>query len=346
MTTRTTITKRIAPLMLALALFGAACAEGDVAVDEESSSTTVATDESTTTSTLETTTTLAADPTTTTLTDDGNAEYEALVDRVTNAPELASGRMEATVSITGLEGEQAGMSEVSFGFTTAFDNAADRSALVMDLSSLAAAAPTAADDPFAELAAGFAGTMEVRQIGDVAYLKMPFFTELLGVPTPWLEVSADDGDGFSSGFSAVPTDPNEVLTTYDGADVSVEEIGSETVNGSETTHYRVSFDTSPWVAELSAEERAELEASGLFADGVVPMDLWIRSDGHLVRLVFAVDGSSVEAKPGEEFDSMTIQYDLLDINEPVSIEAPPASEVTSFEDLGFGDFEFDFGAEA
>lgn len=347
MNTPSTNLKAIASLVLALALFGAACAEGDVAIGEDAATTTTAApDESTTTTAAVTTTTQEPTSTTAVGPSDTNAAFDALVATVKEAPELASGRIEATVAITGLDEAEAGVAEAGFGFTTTFDTDANRSSFVMDLSSLAAAAPMDPNDPFAGLAEAFTGTMEVRQIEDTAYLKMPFFTELLGVSTPWLEVTAEDGEGFTSDFSTVPSDPEDVMTAYEGADVTVEDLGSETVNGVATTHYRVAIDTSAWLQELSADERAELEASGLFADGEVPMDVWISAEGYLVRLLFEIDGSTFGTAPGEGFEAMSMRYDLFDINEPVSIEAPPPSEVTSFEDLGFGDFDFGFDTEA
>ena len=332
-------------LVAVVALVAAACAEGDVATDDLDTTTTAAVEETTTTvaptTTSAATTTEATETTTSTEAPSGPASaFDELVARVENAPELASGRMEVSVSISGLDPDTSGVPDASFGFTTAFDTASESSAFSMDLSSLATAAPADPDDPFGGLAELFTGTMEVRQIGDTAYVKMPFFNELLGVDTPWLSMSAEDGDGFTSDFSTVPSDPTEVMTAYDGADVVVEDLGSETVNGVEATHYRLVFDTSTWLAELTADERAELEASGLLADGVLGMDIWVRDDGHLVRLLFAIDGSTIEAPPGEGFEAMTMQYDLLDINEPVSITAPPASEVTNVDDLGFADFDF------
>ena len=343
--------KKLAVIVFVCGLVASACAEGDT-VSSEGDETTTTAASSTTSTTLATSTTSGETATTTTSGETAtttttptaavDSAFDELAQRVTNAPDLTSGRMDVSVSISGLETDAADLTEVSFGFSTAFDTDADVSSFVMDLSSLADAMPT--DEPGAEFMDAFTGTMEMRQIGDVAYVKMPFFTELLGIDTPWMSMPADQGEGFTSDFSTVPSDPTEVMTAYEGADVTVENLGPETVNGVETTHYRLAFDTTTWLDELTPGERSELEESGLLAEGVLPMDIWVMSEGHLVRLVFELDGSTLDAPPGEGFDSMTMRYDLTQVNEPISVTAPPASEVTSVDDLGLGDFDLGFDA--
>jgi hypothetical protein len=92
---------------------------------------------------------------------------------------------------------------------------------------------------------------------------------------------------------------------------------------------------------MSAEDRAHLEASGILAHGVVPLDLWISDAGHLVRMILEIDGSTIESPEGEGFEAMVVRYDAFDINGEVRIEAPPASDVTDVESLELGDMGFD-----
>ena len=343
--------KRLSVTALLLAIAVTACAEGTVATDDPTS--TVAPSSTTTpdvTSTTGSDTAAASDSTSTTAADSeaspSNDAFDDLVERVTNAPELTSGRIEVTVSVTGIDDPGVGVAEASFGIVTTFDAATDSSSVIMDLSGLAAAMATEPDDPAGALADAFAGEMEVRQIGDVAYVRMPLFNELLGVDTPWLSMSGEAGGEFTSGFSTVPTDPKDVMGAYDGASVVVEDLGSERVNGTDADHYGLGFDTSAWLDELSGDERAELEASGLLADGVLAMDVWVAEDGQLVRLVLTIDGATLDTPPNEGFDSMTMRYDLVEVGEAVVIEPPPAADVTPIDDLGFGDFDFDFATDA
>ena len=158
---------------------------------------------------------------------------------------------------------------------------------------------------------------------------------------------AEEGGDFSQDFETVPSDPAEILKAYEDANVTIENLGTEQVNGVASTHYRLAYDVAALAEELSPEERAELEEAGIFADGVVPIDVWISTDGYLVRMVMEIDGSTVDPPEGEGFESMAIRYDVFDINQPVAIDPPPADQVTPIEDLngGFG-FDFDFGEQA
>jgi hypothetical protein len=47
-----------------------------------------------------------------------------------------------------------------------------------------------------------------------------------------------------------------------------------------------------------------------------------------------------DAPLDEQFDFMTLRYDLFDVNGDVVVETPPSSQVTSVEDL-YGAISFD-----
>ncbi|MDJ0792243.1 MAG: hypothetical protein QNJ71_10140 [Acidimicrobiia bacterium] len=333
---------------IALALVVSACASdpSGVFADEPTTTTTEVT---TTTEATSTTTTAAASttteaPSTTTTTADaavaGSSELEALLERMSSSPTPASGRMEGTMEVSGLDPSESGISEATIRFATAFDAETGNSSFLMDFSSLEEAVDVDEDDPWASLAAGLVGPMEFRQVDDRVFMNAPFFALLLGAETTWVSMPAEEGTEFSSGFEAVPSDPESVIDAYGEASATVEDLGSETVNGVSATHYRVTFDTSAMIDELSAAEREELEASGVFADGILPMDVWITPEGYLVRLVVEIDGSSAEAA-GEAFGSARLTYDVFDLNGDVIITAPPAGDVTPIEDLEDLSFGFD-----
>ena len=71
------------------------------------------------------------------------------------------------------------------------------------------------------------GEMEVRQVGERGYVRAGFFNLMLGSETEWISMPADDGAEFATGLESAPTDPHEVLGTYDGAAADVEELGEE-----------------------------------------------------------------------------------------------------------------------
>ena len=339
-------------IVLAVALVATGCAAEEFGATEEVSSTTEApptTEAPGTTSATEssTTTTDSSDTTEATTTTSEVAPVEGdivdLMARLSTPSEVVSGRMEGTIEITGLDPDEAGISEASFGFATAFDARTGNSSFLMDLP-----LDAAGDAEPQELMEAFGGTMEFRQVGDRVYMKSGFFNLLLGAETEWLSMPADEGAEFSSGFETVPTDPNVVLESYEGAAGTVENVGVESVNGVEATHYRVVFNTEEWVDELTAEEKAELQASGIFADGELPMDIWITEEGHLVRMILEIVGGAADSDMGE-FDAMRVRYDAYDLNGDVTITEPPASEVTAIEDLDadwFAGWSEGFGTDA
>jgi len=340
------VKKTVSVAIVALALIASACAasetiEGQVADSKQAAetSTTMAA-EPATTSTTSTIQAPATESTTTTAVDTGElSELDALFASIKSNDEITSGRVEGTISMTGLDGSEGGPSDVTMTFSTAFDLATGNSSFLMDTSSLAEGATTDPDDPFAELGAAMLGEMEFRQVGDRGYMRAGFFSLMLGSEAEWLSMPADDGAEFATGFEAAPTDPHDVLGTYEGAAADVEELGEESVNGTTATHYRITVDATGLMEELSAEERAEAEASGVLAIGILPIDLWITADGYLVRMILEIDGTEAESLEGE-FATMKLAFDMYDINRPVSIEAPPADQVTAVEDLEMGGFDF------
>ena len=340
------VKKTAATAILALALIASGCAasesvDGQVAESKPAveTSTTVAA-EPAATSTTSTTQAPAVESTTTTAVDKGElSEVDALLASIKTGDEITSGRVEGTISMTGLDGSEGGPSDITMAFTTAFDTATGNSSMLMDTSSLVEGMETDPDDPFAEIGAAMLGEMEFRQVGDRGYMRAGFFSLMLGNETEWISMPADDGGDFATDFEAAPTDPHELLGTYEGAAADVEDLGEESVNGTTATHYRVSIDATAFLAELSAEERAEAEASGVLAIGILPIDLWITDEGYLVRMILEIDGSDVESADGK-FESMKLSFDMFDINRSVSIEAPPANQVTAIEDLEMGGFDF------
>jgi len=243
---------------------------------------------------------------------------------------VISGRMEGIIRVSGLTAS-AGITEMSIPFGGAFDNASGNFSFSMDLSGIAAAAGEEQIPPeFADLL----GEMEVRQIGDTVYVKFAFFGLLLGVETPWISMPAEEGTDPTAGFTMTsPSNPSEILESYEDVAASIDVIGTETINGVETTHYRVIFDTEALLAQATPEERAEIEAQGPIPAEALPMDVWISEDGFVVRFVMEIDGSDVETTPEESFEQMLIRYDLFDLDSDVTIEPPPPGEVTDLDDL-------------
>lgn len=250
---------------------------------------------------------------------------------ISQSAEITSGRMEGLIEVSGFV-EGTGSLDLSMPFGGAFDTATGNSSFYMDMSAMAAASGEEIPPEFADMF----GEMEVRVIDGVSYIKFPLFTMMFGAETPWISAPAEEGSDLTSSFTfAQPNDPTEFLEALEDADAEVTEVGPETVNGVDTTHYRVVFDTAAMFAGLSAEERAELTADGPIPEGEFPMDLWISGDGLVVRYVMEIDGAAV-VDSEDQFERMVMTFDLLDLNQPVTIVPPDPSEVTDMDSLGAG----------
>jgi hypothetical protein len=352
--TRTARTARTAIVAAALMLASCGGAELEAATSTNgaAASTTVAaevdTTETTATPTTTTsqplTTTTTAPTTTTTATSGGKAgvsseAYQALTARVQQAGEPTSARMEGTMQIVG-SAEGFGADEITLPFSLAFDDAGN-SSFSMDMSGMADAIAEE-DDPM-----GFGamfGAMEVRTIGETAYLKFGFFTMMMGAETEWVSMPAEEGAGFEADMQdSLPSDPSDLLEGYESANAEVTDLGRQTVNGVETDHYLITIDAAAFLEELSPSERAELEASGPVPNADLPIELWISDEGHVVRMLMEIDGTAIDhASPEEAFERMTFTFDVFDINQPITIEAPPADQVTAIDDI---EGAFDFGGD-
>jgi hypothetical protein len=329
-------------VLLATALLAAACGgSADDSADTTavpSVETTAAAETTTTESvpaTEATTTTAAAETTTTAEATTGEAKgLDVLLSASESAAEMTSARIEGFMSVEGVQSEDLGTVSFEVPFTTVFDTEADAFSMVMDMSGMAGAVPTD-EDPFAEM---MLTEFEVRQIGEDAYVKMPFLTMFLDTDAEWILMPADETDTFTADMG-VQTDPYEMLDEYRDANADVQDLGTESVNGVDATHYRVVIDGESYYASLSDEEKAQLEAEGPLPTGEFPIDLWISEEGYVVRMLIEFDGDEAELAPDEQFDRMTLSYDVFDINQPVEITAP--DDFVAMDDLtgAFGDLE-------
>ncbi|WP_456341312.1 hypothetical protein [Streptomyces tendae] len=128
----------------------------------------------------------------------------------------------------------------------------------------------------------------------------------------------------------------------------VRRIGTETVDGAPTTHYKGTVTSEGIGAardaatDKAARER-QIDGLGQFSamrlEGTLTMDLWVGDDGRTKRFRMrgdtyasrgGADGEPLEIVDGEPLD-MTITF--LDVNEPVTVEAPPVDDTADLGEL-------------
>lgn len=225
----------------------------------------------------------------------------------------------------------------------AIGEAGDRVSLSMDLSSFATlfgaflgglGAPDASTlgDPDA-------WRLDAVQDGEVSYVRFPAFGDQLPEGKSWIR--AEDGSSVGGALELGQlsgTGPTTFLELLEGVSGEVETVGTETLRGVETTHYRATLDPERVEQAQSGTGQGDLRdltdevfpASELTE---VPLDVWLDADG-LIRK-FLLDVSAARAD-GAGTARATMSFELWDVGEPVEIELPPSDQIVDAESLGHG----------
>lgn len=172
---------------------------------------------------------------------------------------------------------------------------------------------------------------EFLEVGTVGYFR--FSAPLASrIPTPW--ISLDFGPLLQSvaglGGSPSGNDPlgSLELLTRSGIAAGVTDLGSERIRGVETTHYRVVLNPSRLQEIVASNPLAAGLPLGAIRVSSAVDNVWIDGAG----LVRRASSSVLISEPGPGTAPVTNQTefseDLFDYGTPVSVTAPPPSEVT------------------
>jgi hypothetical protein len=141
---------------------------------------------------------------------------------------------------------------------------------------------------------------------------------------PWLEIDYTSlkgslGSALSSLLQNVQNGNPAAQTQMLAASKNVHEVGTQVVDGVQTTHYAGSFTPSAALAALSPSLRKTLGSVMKSVNGDISFNVWI--DGqHVSRKVVVV-----ESVQGE---TVTTTMNVTSVNQPVDVTPPPASQVT------------------
>jgi hypothetical protein len=161
--------------------------------------------------------------------------------------------------------------------------------------------------------------------GNVLYIRSPALTQQLGLSQDkqWLkldlgQLAQQRGIDLSSLANASPT-PASALLYLRGAG-NVQEVGHETVDGVDTTHYRVTVDLEQAAARSNGSERESLrrviQTSGAKK---LPIGVWVDADGYVRKVRYAQREAAGR--------SVVVTMNLHDYGAPVTIKPPPADTV-------------------
>jgi hypothetical protein len=174
-------------------------------------------------------------------------------------------------------------------------------------------------------------------IGGVSYVKIGDLGQMLGLKKPWISVDVGQlarSHGLTTKLPGASgtNDPASFLDLLRGVSTHVTTIGNETVSGVSTTHILAEVVPSQALTEIPADRRAELNRALQSLDGAlgtqvrrdlatpITVNVWIDAAGHVIKGSETVTEGSL--------GTIATTYVLTDLGQPVSIVAPPSSEVT------------------
>ncbi|MEU9891861.1 LppX_LprAFG lipoprotein [Sphaerisporangium sp. NPDC051011] len=167
------------------------------------------------------------------------------------------------------------------------------------------------------------GGVRVILLGDTAYLKMDMLSKLVGGTKPWIKIDLKKA-GDSAGV-----DVNQFLRQAQQVDLQssvkmltsskdVAKVGTESVGGVETTHYKGTFSVAEAVKQLTPEMRQNLE--GRLSDVKdMKFDAWIDAQ-NLPRKV------EMNGAAGQD-GTFKLAAQFTSFNDAAEVTAPPADQV-------------------
>jgi hypothetical protein len=174
--------------------------------------------------------------------------------------------------------------------------------------------------------------LAVVVVGRTLYLRFPLLTQLTGAKKPWAKLDlgkalSGQGAGLGSLLQANPAELTALACALSGA---TRNLGSATVKGVRTTHYRSRLDYRQALRCAPASLRAGLGrlAPQLGSAPVVPVDAYVDAQGYVRRATI-----DLSLRSGKKRLGAALTVDLSGFDRPVHVQAPPASQVASLKNL-------------
>jgi hypothetical protein len=220
--------------------------------------------------------------------------------------------------------------------TGALDNASHRMNMRIDMSKLvsqlgAAGALGSGNDWVGE---------EVGDFGDgraIIYMRLPALTRVMPGGKPWIKMDLN-ALGKQAGidlsqFTQLGTDPSRMVDWLRTVSGDVTTVGTEKLDGIDTTHYRATVDLSKYPDlvppdQREAVQRAVDQLTKAAHLSSFPVHVWVDEDG-LVRQVRAVLTETIQ---GQTVNVVTTER-FYDFGAPVDIQLPAESQVTDISTL-------------
>ena len=161
------------------------------------------------------------------------------------------------------------------------------------------------------------GDIEVRVLGTKVYVS----AAMMGLPgdDQWLVIDPEGDDPFSQmlgemmGDMLAGTDLQSQFAEYSDV-IEVEEVGSDTIDGVDVTEYAVTTDVEAALAMMGMEDQLPED---------VPVD-------EVTYSLFVDDDALTRLLRTDLAEQGTMEMRFFDYGEDVTVEEPPADQVTDF----------------
>jgi hypothetical protein len=181
------------------------------------------------------------------------------------------------------------------------------------------------------------GTTEMIYDGMVVYMQMPVFERVLPPGKSWVKMDLEAlgkemGIDFQQLSQIGQNNPTQGLDYLEGVS-DVEEVGSDDIRGTPTTHYSGTLDFDRVAEDLPAEQASAIrKVSELSGIRKAPIDVWIDDDGLPRRMTysFANPGATTESPA---LGGMTMTTDFFDYGTDVRVEVPPPGATVDIQSL-------------
>jgi hypothetical protein len=169
-------------------------------------------------------------------------------------------------------------------------------------------------------------TMTIRMVGSAIYVRSPLLSPASGGRL-WTKMSLDSAMPGAGALLNASPNPSQMLSYLHGVSSSIDRVGSATIRGVETTHYRAVVDYRRMLSRVpAATRRAMGQALQTLRSASIPMDVWL--DGHnrvrRVALEMQMTNSGIDM-------TMSMRTDYFDFGAPVVVRAPPAGQISELD---------------
>jgi hypothetical protein len=171
----------------------------------------------------------------------------------------------------------------------------------------------------------------------VIYLNLPVLAKVMPGGKPWIKVDLS-AVGKQAGidlsqFTQLGTDPSQMVGWLRTVSGDVTTVGTEQIDGVDTTHYRANVDLSKYPDLVPSDQRAAVrkaidQLTKTAHISSVPVHVWV-DKGGLVRQVRAVLTETIQ---GQTMNVVTTER-FHDFGAPVDIQIPSSDQVTDISSM-------------